>query len=311
MRTIRLGTSGVEVSALCLGAMYFGSHTDKELSTQLLDQYVDAGGTFLDSANIYSRWIPGFVGGESEEFLGNWMKERNNRSQMFITTKVGFEMPGVERGLKAEQIEAECEKSLSRLGVDTIDLFYAHVDDRNTPLEETMKAFSRLVESGKVRYIGASNYLAWRLEEAYSISKTNQLPQYCCVQQRYSYLRPTAGASFGPQIAANDDLLDYSRSRGVTILAYSPLLGGAYTRTDKELPEQYVSSHNQARLKIIQEIAEEKQATVNQIVLSWMIHSQPAVIPVMGVSTSDQMTENLKTLAIHLSSEDMERLNQA
>lgn len=121
MKSISLGTSGVEVSALCLGVMLFGSHTSNELSTQLLDQYVDAGGSFLDSANIYAHWIPGFAGGESEEFLGNWMKKRGNRSQMFVTTKVGFDMPGVERGLKAEQIEAECEKSLKRLGVETID----------------------------------------------------------------------------------------------------------------------------------------------------------------------------------------------
>jgi aryl-alcohol dehydrogenase-like predicted oxidoreductase len=227
MRTISLGNSGVEVSAFCLGTMYFGSRTDRETSFQLLDRYVEAGGSFLDTANIYARWVPGFVGGESETLLGGWMRERKHRDQIFVATKVGFQYPGVEWGLRADQIETECEKSLKRLGTDTIDLYYAHVDDRNTPMEETMAAFDRLVKAGKVRLIGASNFLAWRLEEARWVSQTRGWAEYCCIQQRYSYIRPKSGASFDPQIATNDDLLDYCRARGITILAYSPLLSGA------------------------------------------------------------------------------------
>ena len=137
MRTVALGNTGVEVSAFCLGTMYFGSRTEKRISYQLLDQYVEAGGSFLDTANTYARWVPGFKGGESETLLGEWMRERRNRSQMFVATKVGFPYPGAKGGLRARQIEVECEKSLQRLGIGAIDLYYAHVDDRNAAVEET------------------------------------------------------------------------------------------------------------------------------------------------------------------------------
>ena len=311
MRTVPLGNTGVEVSAFCLGTMHFGSRDDKETSYQLLDQYVEAGGSFLDTANIYAHWISGYVGGESETLLGEWMRERKSSSQMFIATKVGFEYPGVERGLRAQQIEIECEKSLKRLGVDTIDLYYAHVDDRNTPVEETMEAFDRLVNAGKVRLVGASNFLAWRLEEAHWVSQTHGWAEYRCIQQRYSYTRPKPGTNFAPQIAANDDLLDYCRSRGITMLAYSPLLSGAYTRTDRSFSEQYLGPDTDARLAALKVVAEEVDSTANQVVLAWMVQSDPPVIPLVAASTVEQMRENLGALKIKLSAEQMIRLNNA
>lgn len=311
MRTVPLGNTGVQVSVFCLGTMYFGSSTDTTTSYQLLDQYVEAGGSFLDTANIYARWVPGYVGGESETLLGRWMRERNARSKLFLASKVGFEMPGVERGLRASQIEEECEKSLKRLGVDTIDLYYAHCDDRNTPVEETMEAFDKLVKAGKIRFIGASNFSAWRLEEARWVSQTHGWPEYCCIQQRYSYVRPKPGANFDPQVAANEDLLDYCKTRGITLLAYSPLLRGAYTRSDRPFPEQYVGPDTEARVAVLKAAAEEKRATANQIVLAWMIHSEPCVIPLVAASTTDQLRENLGALNIALGVDDMVRLNNA
>jgi len=311
MRKVLLGNSGVEVSIFCLGAMYFGTRNDKETSYQLLDQYVAAGGSFIDTANIYSRWVPGFVGGESEILLGEWMRERKNRNQLFLASKVGFEYPGVTRGLKARQIEEECHKSLKRMGIATIDLYYAHVDDRNTPMEETLAAFDRLVKAGKVRLIGASNFLAWRLEEARWMSQTHDWAKYCCIQQRHTYVRPRAGTSFDPQVAANDDLLDYCRARGITMLAYSPLLNGAYSRADRSFQEQYVGVDTDTRLAALKKVAQEVGATVNQIVLAWMIHSDPCVIPLIAASTQAQMQENLDTLKIKLSAEQMEYLNKA
>ena len=311
MRTVPLGNTGVEVSVFCLGTMYFGSRMGKEMSYRLLDQYVEAGGAFLDTANIYAWWVPGCVGGESETLLGEWMRERQNRSQMFIATKVGFQYPGVERGLSAHQIETECEKSLERLGVETIDLYYAHVDDRNTPMEETMEAFDRLVRAGKVRFIGASNFLAWRLEEARWVSQTHGWAEYCGIQQRYSYIHPKPGAGFDPQIAANDDLLDYCRSRGITMLAYSPLLGGAYTRADRSFPDQYLGPDTDARLAALRTVAEEVGATANQVVLAWMVQSDPPVIPLVAASTVEQMRENLGALEVELDAGQMARLNDA
>lgn len=246
MQTVALGTTGVQVSALCLGAMLFGSRTPVEMSYRLLDQYVDAGGSFIDTANIYAHWVPGSVGGESESLLGRWMRERKNHSQLFLASKVGFALPGVEFGLRAEQIEAECDKSLKRLGVDTLDLYYAHVDDRATPMDETLAAFDRLVKAGKVRLVGASNFRAWRLEAAHAMSEAQGGATYCCIQQRHSYVRPKLGASFGAQVAANDDLLDYCDARQVTLLAYSPLLSGAYTRPDRPMAPAYAGPDTDA-----------------------------------------------------------------
>ena len=309
MKKISLGPTRETVSALCLGTMYFGTATDGPLSYRLLDQYAEAGGSFLDTANVYARWVDGCVGGESETLLGRWMQERHNRSSMFIATKVGFEMPGVPRGLTPELIERECDKSLRRLGVETIDLYYAHVDDRTTSLEETMTAFARLVKKGKVRYLGASNYLAWRLEETRETCRAFSLPEFVAIQQRHSYLSPDPRRWTGPQVPSNNDLLDYCRNRKLTLLAYSPLLGGAYTRSDRTLPEAYVNETNHARLEILRSLAREKGATANQLVLAWMLASNPMALPLVAASSGAQLAENLGALAIPLTADDLGRLN--
>jgi aryl-alcohol dehydrogenase-like predicted oxidoreductase len=220
-------------------------------------------------------------------------------------------MPGVERGLRAAQIETECEKSLKRLGVETIDLYYAHVDDRTTPLEESMAAFARLVQAGKVRFIGASNYLAWRLEQANWVSRTNGWPEYCCVQQRHSYLRPKPGASFAPQLTTNEDLLDLCHVQGITMLAYSVLLSGAYTRAERPIPEGYVGPDSDARLAALKAVAEETGATPNHVILAWMMGGQPGVLPLIAASTDKQLQENLDALDLKLTAEQMLRLSNA
>ncbi len=311
MQTRTLGNTGVEVSALCLGAMYFGSRNDKNTSFQMLDTYFAAGGSFIDTANIYAHWVPGGQGGESESLLGEWMRKRDNRHQLFIATKVGFEYADVERGLTAKQIEAEAEKSLKRLGVDTIDLYYAHADDYHTPLEETLEAFTRLARAGKVRFIGASNYRAWRLEEARAISEANGWPRYCCVQQRYTYIRKRPGTTFDPQLAVNEDLLDYARHRQFPIIAYSVLLSGAFTRGDRPFPNQYLGPDTDARLKMVHTIAKETGASVNQVILAWMLHHEAPTIPLIAASNLDQMQDNLDALDVRLSKDQMRRLNMA
>lgn len=311
MKTIHLGKTGVEVSALCMGVLYFGNRIGKEMSYHLMDRYVDAGGNFFDTANIYSFWISGFQGGESETVLGQWMRDRKNRSQLFIASKMGFAYQNVERGLRADQIQTECEKSLQRLQTDVIDLYYAHVDDRDTPLEETMEAFDRLIKAGKVRYIGASNFLAWRLEKTRMVSRANGWAEYCGIQQRYSYLRPKPGATFGAQVCVNEDLLDYVQSESIRLLAYSPLLNGAYTRADRDFPEQYLGPDTDTRLATLRAVAEEMDATANQIVYAWMMQSDPPVIPLMAASTDEQIEENLSALEVKLDDAQMSRLNSA
>ena len=310
MQTISLGKTNLQVSSLCLGTMHFGSRESKETSYRILDQYIDAGGSFLDTANQYAFWLPGFAGGESETLLGKWMRERKNRERVVIATKVGFPYLGVEQGLRASQIEAECEKSLKRLGIETINLYYAHGDDRHTPLEETIEAFSRLVQAGKVQYIGASNFVTWRLAEACLTSQLNGCPEYCCIQQRYSYVQPRAGAIFDyQQVAVNAELLDYCEYKGIGLLAYSVLLNGAYTRADRVFPLQYLGSDLDVRLATVKRIAQELGVTVNQVILAWMVQGTPRVIPVIGASSVEQLAENIDALRIELSSEQMDLLN--
>lgn len=313
MDTVKLGHTGESVSALCLGTMYFGTNTDEETSRQLLDRYVEAGGSFLDTANTYSRWVEGFNGGESETLLGRWFKDRGNRQDMFLATKVGFPNPpdDLEFGLSAAQIERACEASLSRMGVDHIDLYYAHNDDRRHPMEERLEAFHRLVKAGKVRYIGASNTADWRLEEARWISNTKGYPEFCAVQQRYTYVRPQAGAVYDPHCVVNDELLDYARNRGITIVAYSPLSKGAYTRSDKSFPKEYLGPDTDTRLGVLREVAQSVGASENQVVLAWMLRSEPIVIPITAASRLDQLDENLGALDVKLSPDQLTSLSQA
>ncbi len=312
MEKVQLGNTGVEVSELCLGTDYYGSRTDIETAFRLLDQYHLAGGSLVDTANIYAMWISGFKGGESETTIGRWMKERQNRHEMFICTKVGAgPYQDSAGGLHAKEIERECEKSLKRLGIETIDLYYSHLDDRNTPLEEVLEAFDRLVQAGKVRFIGASNHKAWRLAEARYTSQVNDWAQYCAIEQRYTYLRPKLGSSFTFQVAANDDLLDYCQAHNITLLAYSILLNGAYTRSDRSIPDQYIGSDSEVRLAVLKTVAEEIEATPNQIVIAWMRQNDPPILPIIGGSTTEQLSENLGALKIKLTEEQMSRLNEA
>ena len=313
MKTIPLGSTGVEVSALCLGTMYYGTTTDAQTSMNLLDAYAEAGGTFLDTANGYARWVEGGQGGESEGVLGKWMSERGNRQQMFVATKVGFPsfVDDLGIGLSASKIEKACEYSLKRLGTDTIDLMYAHNDMRNTPVEERLEAFDRLVTAGKVRFIGASNTVAWRLEQARRTSREHGWAEYCCVQSRFSYIRPRAGYVNEIHAVVNDELLDYCLAENVGVLAFSPLFGGAYVREDKSFPEEYSGPDTDARLAVLHQVASEVGATVNQVILAWMIGSQPRVIPLIAASREEQQQENLGALDVELSTEQLERLSQA
>ncbi|MFW5994958.1 MAG: aldo/keto reductase [Spirochaetia bacterium] len=311
MDTLTLGKSDLSVSRLCLGTMFFGSKESEDISFRLLDRYMEAGGNFLDTANIYARFIEGCSGGESENVLGRWMKDRGARDRMIVASKVGFDYPGVERGLSAQQITGECEKSLQRLGIDCIDLYYAHCDDRLTPLDETLEAYDRLVTAGKVRSIGASNYTAWRLKAALEKSKEIGVPSYICIQQRYTYLRPRPGTSFNPQLSASEELLDLCRSEHIPLLPYSPLLGGAYARTDKQFAEQYRGADSNARLGELQTVASELEVSPNQVVIAWMLHHDFPVVPLIAASSLEQLEENLAAEKLRLSDEQLRRLNDA
>lgn len=289
--------------------MYLGTRNDQTSSYRLLDQYVDAGGRFIDTANIYAHWVNGFKGGESEAVLGRWMKERRHRDGLFIASKVGFGYGDVPKRLRASDIEDECDKSLRRLGIDELDLYYAHVDDRQTPLEETLEALNRLVQAGKIRFIGASNYLAWRLEQSKWISQTSGWAQFCCIQQHYTYLRLRPGMNVLPQEMVNDDLLDYCGYRNFTLLAYSVLQSGAYTRPDRSFRPELQMADNERRLDVLRAVAAELGVTPNQVILAWMLKRN--IIPLIAASDEAQLGENLSALNVQLTDEQMERLTTA
>ena len=307
MNTVLLADT--QVSEICLGAMHFGTNTPDDVSISLLDAYVEHGGRFLDTANIYNADAPNGNGGESERLLGRWMKERGKRNELFVATKVGMRHPRQPAGLRASQIEEECNRSLEQLGIDTIDLYYAHADDRETPLEESLEAFDRLVKAGKVRFIGASNYWPTRFADARWTSEVNDWASFVCIQQRYSYLRPKPGADFGIQKATNEDLLDYCGRHNVPLVGYAPILKGAVAgRPDITLRGNYVGDDSVARMRTLNEVANELDATPAQVTLAWMRRHTTTVIPLIGVSRMEQLDENLGALDLELDDELMERL---
>jgi aryl-alcohol dehydrogenase-like predicted oxidoreductase len=309
MDSLKLGTTGETVSPLCLGTMRFGSSTDPETSRAILDRYYDAGGRFLDTANIYGTGVGDPDESESELLLGEWMSDRGNRDDLFVATKVGFEYDDVPRSLDPDLMNREVEKSLDRLDTDYLDLVYAHVDDRETPLKETLAAFDRLIETGKVRHIGASNYYAWRLARANTLAAERGLTPFSCVQPRYSYLTPHRDADFDPQRPVTDELVSYCDDHDLTMLPYSPLLGGCYGREDRPVPEGYVTTENRLKMDAVQDIANRKDATGNQVALAWMTQRDPPTIPVIGCSTVDQLEENLAALELDLSAAELSHLN--
>lgn len=309
MKKIKLGYDGPEVSVICLGAMRFGTKTAEDISFRLMDEYLEKGGNFIDTANVYAAWEPGGKGGESETVIGKWMKIRNNRDRVIIATKMGSRFQITGFGLSQSQIKQEIDASLKRLQTDYVDILYAHFDDRNVPVEEVMGTFNELIKIGKVRWIGASNFMTWRLEEYRNVCLRENFKWFVCIQQRYSYFQPVIKSDFGPQVAASDELLDYCRVRGLKLLAYSPLLGGCYSRQDRKIPGPYVSAINEERLRRLRTLCSAKGVSENVIVLAWMINSKYPVIPIVGVSSSEQLKENLSAVEIILSEEEIKILD--
>ncbi len=311
MEKVTLGRTDVSVSALCFGTDLIGSKINEADSFALFDLFRAHGGAFIDTGNFYASWLEGCVGGESESTIGKWMKARGCRDEMAISTKLGFDYPGSPGGLTASEIERECEKSLKRLQTDRIDVYYAHRDDFDTPVEETMTAFDRLVRAGKVRAIGASNLWIWRIAEANMLCELKGLAPYSVVEQRYTYLRPRHGADFGPQIFISEDMKRYASAHQVTLIGYSILLQGAYTRKDKPLPTQFAGVDSDDRLATLHAVAKEVNATPNQVIIAWMRQSDPPILPIIAGSKPEQVRENIDALKVRLSADHMERLSTA
>lgn len=310
MQKVSLGITGEKISCMGLGTMYFGTRVNKSISFSILDYYYESGGRFLDSANKYASWVPGFKGGESELLIGEWLKQRGRRNDVFLSSKVGFPYGNIPRSLKKEIIISECERSLRRLGVETMDLYFAHSYDPSTEPEELMSAFIGLQEQGKIRFAGASNYLGWQLAEASDAAGSFDFEGFVCLQQRHTFLEPGMRADFGTQILLTPEIEDYCRLKNISLMAYSPLLGGAYVNPAREIPIQYQSAVNDFKMKNLKQLSEEMGVSANAVVLRWMMQSHPPVIPLVAGSSLNQLEENMEALNFTLSEEQLSRLNQ-
>jgi aryl-alcohol dehydrogenase-like predicted oxidoreductase len=334
MQTIELGTTGQQVSRLALGAMQMGNATDERDSVRILDRYRETGGSFIDTADCYEWWARrDSRGGESEELLGRWLRGGSGRrDEVFLATK-GSALPAYSPELWAADGSANWELarrtfggaggdtlrhaldgSLRRLGTDHVDLYYVHVDDRDTPLEETLEALAGLVQAGKIRYLGWSNVRTWRMERIRQLCDRYGWPAPVALQQQHSYLRPRTGTDSVSIVDGGQ--LDYLKAHeDLTLVAYSPILKGVYDDPAKRAGhwamESYAGPEADARLAVLAEVAAEVGVTPNQLVLAWLLHGQPRTIPLVGPRTPEQFEAALPALDVKLGADQLARLDAA
>lgn len=302
-------SNGLIVSSLALGAMNFGTTTPKDEAFKILDTYLDFGGNFIDTSNNYAHWQG--TGDESETVLGEWIKSSGKRKDIVLATKVGFDRHGEGAGLKKEQIEFWVDQSLRKLQTDYIDLYYAHTDDMNTPIEETLEAFDNLVKKGKVRNLGASNFDTWRIVESNMLAKNKGQTPYTVVQQKFSYLTPKFGVA--PKYIFNEHVnrerLRFLKDKNIPLVAYSCLCKGGYEKVSR-LPSDYELS---GRYQAIKDIAKEKDLSVSAMVLLYLmslhkLENYPQIIPLFS-SSEKHIIENLRSTQFELDVEEIQFLN--
>ncbi len=312
----KLGRTGLKVSPLCLGTMQFGWTADETVSFAVLDMYVEAGGNFIDTADVYRHWTEGTSGGTSEQIIGRWMRARGNRESIVLATKVRGQMgPGPnDQGLSRRHIVGAVEASLRRLQTDFIDLYQAHFDDEDTPPDETMSAFDDLVHQGKVRYVGASNYSAWRLTRALWESEKHGLVRYESLQPHYNLAH---------REEFERELEPLCREQHIAVIPYSPLaagfLSGKY-RLGQPLPESartdrivksYMNERGMKVLAALDRAASQHEATVAQVALAWLLARPTITAPIVGANTPDQLRELLPATEINLSLEAIQAIDEA
>jgi aryl-alcohol dehydrogenase-like predicted oxidoreductase len=307
----RLGRSDLDVFGLCLGGNVFGWTADEDASFAVLDAYMAAGGNFVDSSDSYSAFAPGNRGGESETVLGNWFAARGNRADVILATKVGRKPD--RQGLSRENMRVAVAESLERLQSDYIDLYYAHADDPDTPLEETLQAFDELVREGKVRHIAASNYSAPRLAAALEISDRDGLARYVALQPHYSLVE---------RDHYEGDLADLCVREGLACVPYWALARGFLTgkyRPGVEVDspragaagEYLEDERSLAVLAALDRIADERQTTVAAVALAW-VRAQPAVAaPIASARNTQQLAEILPGATLELSDAELSELSNA
>jgi aryl-alcohol dehydrogenase-like predicted oxidoreductase len=311
-----LGRTGLRVSKLCLGTMQFGWTADETLSYQIMDAAIDAGINFIDTADIYSNWVEGNPGGVSESIIGKWMKRSNiSRQRIVIATKVRGRMGQApnDEGLSRAHIQQAVEASLRRLNTDYIDLYQTHWYDERTPIDETLMTLDDLVRQGKVRYVGCSNYPAWRLTEALWASRFYDLSRYDSLQPHYNLVYR---AEFERELAAVCQVYDLG------VIPYSPLAGGFLTGKYRrgQIPEsarrrgaqRYFSDSTWKLLDMMEKLGQEKcGATISQLALAWLLTDPLITSPIIGPRTLEQLQDNLGSIGFHLTTDEKKMLDEA
>jgi aryl-alcohol dehydrogenase-like predicted oxidoreductase len=316
MKYRRMGATGLKVSEICFGTMQFLWLISEEDSYKVLDAFHEGGGNFLDSADIYSQWAKGLKGGESETIIGRWMKRRGLRQQLVVATKTCgrmWEGPNGE-GLSRAHILRSVEDSLRRLQTDYIDLYQTHWDDKQTPLEETLSAYQTLIQQGKIRYAGCSNYGAGKFGEALALGGHDpSLALYRCYQPYYNLLH---------RKDLEAEHVDLIKRYGLGVIPYSPLAGGFLTgkfRRNKALPgglrakgtkQAYFSERNFKILGGLDRVAKRKRKTVGQIALAWLLAHEWMTAPIVGGNTPAQIRENMGASDVVLTAEDKKELDK-
>jgi aryl-alcohol dehydrogenase-like predicted oxidoreductase len=313
MEKRELGTSGIKVIPFCFGGNVFGWTADEQTSFNLLDAFVDSGFDFIDTADVYSIWVPGNKGGDSETIIGNWLKKTGKRDKVIIATKVGKPMGPDKKGLSKAYITRAVEDSLKRLQTDYIDLYQSHDDDKDTPLTETLEAFTDLIKQGKVRAIGASNYGAERLKEALEVSKQNSFAAYQSLQPEYNlYARAAYEEELEPVC------LEYNPG----VISYYSLASGFLTgkyRSENDLSKskrghgikKYLNDRGYRILNALDKIAKEHNTTPASIALAWVIARPGITAPIASATTVKQLDEITQATQLNLSKDEIELLNTA
>jgi aryl-alcohol dehydrogenase-like predicted oxidoreductase len=310
-----LGNSGIKVRPLCLGGNVFGWTLDEAGSFRILDGFFAVDFNFIDTADIYPKWVPGNKGGESETIIGNWIKARRNREKVILATKCGHEWgmgPG-KSGLSKKYILEAAEDSLRRLQTDYIDLYQAHQDDPKIPLDETLEAFAQLIKSGKVRAIGASNYSAARLSEALRISKTRTLFRYETLQPHYNLYERTEYES---------TLEDVCLREGLGVIPYFSLASGFLTgkyRSKADIAgkargsrvQKYLNERGFRILDALDRISNERNSTPARVALAWLIARPSITAPIASATKLDQLTDLIEATKLNLSAAEIDLLNAA
>src|SRR6478609_3646578 len=309
----RLGRSALEAMPIAFGGNVFGWTADEKTSFELLDAFVDAGFNLVDTADVYSRWVPGHAGGESETIIGKWLRQTGKRHRIVLATKVGKPMGDDDKGLSAAYIRRAVDASLTRLKTDVIDLYQAHKDDAETPLEETLSAFAELIKAGKVRAIGASNYTAPRLQEALETSARLGLPRYETMQPQYNLMeREGFEAELGPLCARE----------GVGVINYYALASGFLSSKYRSAADfgksargggmsKYLTPRGHAVLDALDTIAREMSATPAQVALGWLLAKPVVTAPIASATNDAQIDDLVKAASLTLSPAAVAKLDAA